>query len=79
MHAEVLAMQSQWGFSYEEAAHRLYLSEVRKLEALTDAQHGFRGVRERVDKTLDLEICPALEKVDGGGLSGKEGQDRKIN
>ena len=71
MHAEVLAMQAQWGFTYQEAAHRLYLSEVRKLEALTDAKHAFCGVRERVDKAIDLEICPALAKSRSGWFVGE--------
>ena len=76
MHAEVLALQSQWGITYEEAAHRLYLAEVRRLEAFKDAENEFRAVRERVDKTIACEICPALEKVDGGSFSGKEAEQK---
>lgn len=72
MHAEVLTVREQWGLSYEDAAHRLYMAEVRKLEVLREAEHAFEALRERVDKTIDLEICPALEKIDGGSFSGKE-------
>ena len=79
LHAEIRTLQSQWALSYEEAAHRLYLAEVRKLEALTDAEHGFRGVRERVDKTIELEICPVLEKVDRVNVSGKEADRQKMD
>lgn len=76
LHAEVVALQAQWAISYEEAAHRLYLAEVRRLEAFRDAENGFRAVRERVDKTIACEICPALEKVDGGSFSGKEAEQK---
>ena len=79
MHAEVVALQSQWGITYEEAAHRLYLAEVRRLKAFKDAENGFRAVRERVDKTIACEICLALEKVDGGSFSGKEVEEKTKN
>ena len=54
----------------------MYLAEVRRLEAFKDAENGFHAIRERVDKTIACEICPALEKVDGGSFSGKEAEEK---
>jgi predicted transcriptional regulator len=61
----VLSLQSRFGLSYQDAAHRLYMAEIAKLGVQKAAEHGFRTLRERLDKTITLEICPALEKIDG--------------
>jgi hypothetical protein len=57
-------MQSRWGLSYQEAAHRLFMTAVEKFRIQKEAETGFRALRERLDKTITLEICPALEKLD---------------
>jgi hypothetical protein len=41
------------------------MAEIGKLGVQRAAEHGFRTLRERLDKTIALEICPALEKIDG--------------
>jgi hypothetical protein len=61
----VLAMRDRLGLSYQEAAHRLFMTEVEKFRIQKEAENGFRALRQRLDKTITLEICPALEKLDG--------------
>ena len=66
-------MQARWGLSYQDAAHRLFMTEVGKFKVQKEAEHGFRALRERVDKTICLEICPALQKIDeDAGQTGRE-------
>lgn len=50
--------------SYQEAAHRLFMNEVEKFRIQKEAENGFRAIRQRLDKTIKLEICPAMQKVD---------------
>ena len=49
LHAEVKALQQQYGISYKDAAHRLYHSEITKLGSIDTAQRNL----ERLLRDLD--------------------------
>jgi hypothetical protein len=64
LHAEILAIQARWGISYKDAAHRLYLAEVAKLEAEEQALRAIESIRERMDETIMDEMGGALNWID---------------
>ena len=39
LHAKVIAMQLQWGLSYKDAAHCLYLAELEKMRGSKQAEN----------------------------------------
>jgi hypothetical protein len=64
LHAEILGIQARWGISYKDAAHRLYLAEVAKLEAEEHALRAIQSIRQRIDDTIMEEIYPAINYID---------------
>jgi hypothetical protein len=64
LHAEILAIQERWGISYKDAAHRLYLAEVAKLEAEEHALRAIQCIRHRIDDTIMQEIDGAINYID---------------
>jgi hypothetical protein len=58
LHAEVKAMQEQYGLSYKDSAHHLYLAEVGQLKALDRAHKLFAAIQQRIDKVVDHELLP---------------------
>jgi hypothetical protein len=47
------------------------MAEVEKMRVEKYAERGFRGIRERIDKTITHEICPALAEIDVGQHLGE--------
>ena len=45
LHAEVKAIQQEFGLSYKDSAHRLYLAEVSRLKTLERAHRAMSYVR----------------------------------
>lgn len=80
LHAEVLALQNQYGISYKDAANRLYLSEVARFKALERGRRAISSIRQRIDRLLDNEILPAMKEMqrlgnEGGTLASGKGSD----
>ena len=57
-------MQERLGLSYKDAAHRLYLAEVARLEVEQEAMNGIEGIQERVDNAIFNEIIPVINYID---------------
>lgn len=72
LHAEIIAMQSRWGLSYKDAAHRLYLAEVARFRAEKDAENAFVGIRDRIDNVIMHDIYPVITKIDNGQFEPRE-------
>jgi predicted PhzF superfamily epimerase YddE/YHI9 len=53
LHTEIKALQEQYGIQYKDAAHRLYLAEIAKLQALDDARSSFQKLIEIVEKDIN--------------------------
>jgi hypothetical protein len=52
LHAEVKALQKQYGISYKDAAHRLYHAELQTLAALTDSEEILTTAHNELDKAI---------------------------
>ena len=52
LHAEVKAVQEQYGISYKDAAHRLYHAEIQKLSALADTEADIAAIHDELDHTI---------------------------
>jgi hypothetical protein len=67
LHAEVKALQDQYGISYKDAAHRLYHGEIQKLSALTSSESKFSTVHDELDyaigDTVEVEEEQIAEKM----------------
>jgi hypothetical protein len=55
-------MQDWYGLSYKDSAHRIYLAELARLQALTSAHNAVLMIQQRVDKILDHEILPVMSR-----------------
>jgi hypothetical protein len=64
IHAEILAMQSRWGISYKDAAHRLYLAEVEKFRVAKQAKNAISALQDRIQTTVTHEIDPVINHID---------------
>ena len=52
LHAEVKALQEQYGISYKDAAHRLYHAEILKLAALGEVERDISDVHDQLDHVI---------------------------
>ena len=75
LHAEVKAMQARLGLSYKDAAHRLYMAEVEKMQAEKHAELAITSIRNRIDKTIIHEIFPPITSVDSGQMDSPSDTD----
>jgi hypothetical protein len=57
-------MQSRWGISYKDAAHRLYLLEVEKFREAKQAEHAITSIRDRIHNTVIHDITPIIYHID---------------
>jgi hypothetical protein len=57
-------MQSRWGLSYKDAAHRLYMAEVEKFRAEKHAENAMFAIRSRIDNIITHEIRPVINNLD---------------
>ena len=70
MHAEIKALQQQYGLSYKDAAHRLYHSEAQKLTVESDRQKAISGLRQQIDKLIAEDISDRIRSIDDGVEEG---------
>ena len=63
-------MKDRFGLSYKDAAHRLYLAEVARLESLDRAEKGFMALDDEIAKAASLEICNPILAIDNGEFDG---------
>jgi hypothetical protein len=63
LHAEVKAIQQEFGLSYKDSAHRLFLAEISRLKTLERAHWALSYVRQRIDKVVDHELIPPMLKL----------------
>ena len=63
LHAEVKAIQQEFGLSYKDSAHRLFLAEISRLKTLERAHRALSYVRQRIDKVVDHELIPPMLKL----------------
>lgn len=68
LHAEVKALQTMYGISYKDAAHRLYMAEVEKIKIEKRNEFAFTKIRETIDNTIINEIYPPITMIDKGNL-----------
>lgn len=59
-------MQRRLGISYKDAAHRLYMAEVQKLQTEREVDAGLGKLREQIDKTVSQQIYPPIMAIDEG-------------
>jgi len=60
VHAEIKALQQQFGLSYKDSAHCLYMAEVKKVRAFDTAHKSFSEIWQRINTILDHELIPPL-------------------
>ena len=70
IHAEIKAMKDRFGLSYKDAAHRLYMAEVARLECLDRAEKGFMELDDEIAKAVSLNICNPILAIDNGDFDG---------
>jgi hypothetical protein len=63
LHAEVKALQDQYGISYKDAAHRLYHGEIQKLSALTSSELKLSTVHDELDYAIGNAIEVEEEQI----------------
>jgi hypothetical protein len=68
LHAEIQAIQKEFGLSYKDSSHRLYLAEVARLKTLDRAHNAISSIRQRIDKILDHELIPPMTKMMNEGF-----------
>jgi hypothetical protein len=66
LHAEVEALQTTLGISYKDAAHRLFMAEVERVQKADSAAKAFGALRRRMDDILSEEIFPPISAIDKG-------------
>ena len=64
LHAEVIAMQSQWGLSYKDAAHCLYLAELEKMGGSKQAENLMINIHQQIDRIITHNINPIINYID---------------
>ena len=74
MHFEIQALQSRYGISYKDAAHCLYLSEIRQLMADNAAYKAMTEFYDRTNTSTINAIEKRINEIDLGALD-----DENIN
>jgi hypothetical protein len=72
LHAEITALQSTFGISYKDAAHRLFMAEVEQVKQADSGLKSFGAVRQRIDDLVAGEIWPPIRSIDKGEHDGYE-------
>jgi hypothetical protein len=65
IHAEVKALQVKYGLSYKDAAHRLYYSEVKKLQVEDNAYKSMNEMLDYIDSSIVQDLQQKLNAIDG--------------
>jgi hypothetical protein len=66
VHAEINALKETFGISYKDAAHRLFLTEVERVQKADSAAKAFAVIRKRLDGLVNEEICAPISAIDKG-------------
>lgn len=69
-------MQSRWGISYKDAAHRLYLAEVEKFRVAKQAENAINLLRDRITNTIIHDISPVIDHIDHLQVPGTNANTR---
>lgn len=64
------ALQQKLGISYKDAAHRLFMSEVERVQKADSASKAFAAIRCRMDNLVNEEIYPPISVIDKGDFDG---------
>jgi len=75
LHAEIKALQQQFGLSYKDSAHCLYMAEVEKVRAFDTARKSFLEIWQRIDTILDHELIPPLSCVEASTFDSPRQED----
>jgi hypothetical protein len=65
------------GISYKDAAHRLFLAEVERVQKAESARKSFVAIRQRLDNMVTTDIIAPIDAVDKGDLDGYQWKDGK--
>ena len=71
LHSEIQALQSRYEISYKDAAHRLYLSEIRQLMADNAAYKAMTELYYRTNTSTINAIEKRINDIDLGVLDDK--------
>jgi hypothetical protein len=77
LHAEIQTLQKKFGICYKDAAHRLYMAEVERVNKADSAARAFQAIRQRLDILVREDIIPPINSIDKGEWDGhvfKDGQ-----
>jgi len=66
LYAEVEALQTTLGIGYKDAAHRLFMAEVERVQKADSAAKAFGALRRCMDDILSEEIFPPISAIDKG-------------
>jgi hypothetical protein len=72
LHAEVLAIRQLYGVTYKHAAHLLYMAEIERLKADTQATNSLTRLVTRMDGTVFHELYPPITSIDQGMFDNME-------
>ena len=64
MHAKIKVLQEQYGLSYKDAAHWLYLAEYESLWKAKEMQREITALRCEADKLVVRDIMRVIEEID---------------
>lgn len=57
------ALQAAFGISYRDAAHRLYMASVERMEIETQTKNEFADLKGIIDD-IQKEIYPRIDMID---------------
>jgi len=65
LHAEIKALQGRLGLSYKDAAHRLYIAEIEKLNMTKRGYKAFSSLQSHVEsRLLAAHVVPSEIETD---------------
>ena len=70
-HSKVLVLQERLGISYKDAAHRLYMAELERVERDKMMYKAFASLEKSMKKTLEMAF-KSISDIDGTETSMEE-------
>ena len=68
LHAETLALMDRYGLRYKDAAHRLFLSELARIQALDDAMMSAGEAVDAIQEDMIKTLHSPTTARDNGGI-----------
>ena len=65
-HAQIKALQTRFGLSYKDAAHRLYMAELESVRTSDSASTYLEAIQARAISLVIEDIGPAILAIDTG-------------